>query len=147
MLDEVRFIEVEPRPLAVVRRRASFAELGATVMQALDIVLPFLREHDVPTGHNVILYHDQLMNLEAGVEVFAGLPPHDEVVASSTPAGRVATVAYWGSYDELSLAHTAIARQCIADGLKLDGRNWEVYGDWTDDPEQLRTDVFYLLRD
>jgi len=25
------------------------------------------------------------------------------------------------------------------------GPNWEIYGHWTDDPAQLRTDVFYLL--
>ena len=147
MLDEVRIETVEAQPLAVIKRRATFAELPATIFGALDIVWPFLRGNAVPARHNVVLYHDQLMNLEIGVEVFAPLPPHDEVVASSTPGGRVATVTHWGPYEELTLAHTAIARQAIAGGLALDGRNWEVYGDWSDDPMQRRTDVFYLLKE
>ena len=147
MLDEVRVIRVEPQPLAVVRRQASFAQLPSTVGEALEIVRAFLREHAIAMGQTVILYHDQLMNLEAGFEVMAALPPHEEVVYSSTPGGLVASVTYWGPYEGVSLAHTAIARQCVAGGLRLDGRNWEVYGEWSDDPEQLRTDVFYLLRD
>jgi effector-binding domain-containing protein len=146
MLDEVRVIEVEPQAIAVVKRQATFAELGQTIMAALDIVWPFLRSNSVKTQHNVILYHDQVMNLDIGVQVFGPLPPHDEVVAAETPGGRVATVTHWGPYDELSLAHTAIVRQCVAAGLAIDGRNWEVYGDWTDDPTKLQTDVFYLLR-
>jgi hypothetical protein len=28
----------------------------------------------------------------------------------------------------------------------LAGPNWEIYGDWNDQPDQLRTDVFYLLK-
>ena len=145
MLGEAEVLEVEPRRLAVVRRRCSLAELPATILSSLDIVWPFLKAHRVPAGQNVVLYHDQLFNLDIGVEVFASLPQHDTVVSTTTPGRLAATVTHWGPYEELTLAHTAIARHCIGAKLKLAGPNWEVYGDWEDDPEKRRTDVFYQL--
>jgi effector-binding domain-containing protein len=147
MLGEVVTTEVEPRRLAVLRRQATLAELGPAIMGALDIIWPFLRENSIPTGHNVILYHDQVFNMDIGVEIFAPLPAHESIFETETPGGRVATVDHYGPYEELPFAHTAIARQCIASGLKITGMNWEVYGDWTDDSTQLRTDVFYQLAD
>jgi effector-binding domain-containing protein len=116
-------------------------------MPALDQVWALVRAQGVPTGHNVILYHDQVFNLDAGVEVLGPFSPEGDVVPAEVPGGRVASVAHWGPYDQLTLAHTAIARACIAAGLRVAGPNWEVYGDWSDDPAQLRTDVYYLLRD
>ena len=147
MLEEVEISEVEPRKIAVVRRTASNADLPAVMIGALDQVWAFLRAHDVQTGHNVVLYHDQVYNLEAGVEYTGELPSDPEVEASQTPGGRVASLVYWGPYEELSLAHTAVARHCIAAGVRIAGPNWEVYGDWAEDPMERRTDVYYLLRD
>jgi effector-binding domain-containing protein len=147
MLEEVQFIDVEPRALAVVKRTATLDELPTVMPAALGVVWEHLRAHDVPTGQTVALYFDQVFNFEAGVEVFGPVPPHDEVYASETPGGRVATITLWGPYEELSLAHTAIARACVGSGLRVAGPCWEVYGDWSDDPARLRTDVFYLLRD
>jgi effector-binding domain-containing protein len=142
----VTITEVEAQPLAVVRRRAPLNELGPTLKGAFDEVWAFLRTNGVTTNHNVVLYFDQVFNLEAGVQVLSPLPPSQTVYTSETPSGRVATTTHWGSYDELPLAHTAIARSIIANGLLAAGPNWEVYGDWDDDPAKVRTDVYYLLR-
>ena len=147
MLEDVRISEVEPRPIAIVRRTANNAELPDTMIKALDQVWDFLASNNVETGHNVVLYHDQVYNLEIGVEYTGDLPVDANVEASQTPGGRVASIVYWGEYDELSLAHTAIARHCINAGIRVAGPNWEVYGDHSEDPAERRTDVFYLLRD
>jgi hypothetical protein len=32
-----------------------------------------------------------------------------------------------------------------AKGAELAGPTWEEYGDWNDDPSQLRTDVFVVV--
>jgi effector-binding domain-containing protein len=64
---------------------------------------------------------------------------------SATPAGTVATLAYFGPYDKMKPAHEEIHRYVAANGLKIAGPSWEVYGHWSDDPAQLRTDIFYLL--
>ena len=142
----VTITEVEAQPLAVVRRQAALNELGTVLMGAFDEVWAFLRANRVTTNHNVVLYFDQVFNLEAGVQVLSPLPPSDTVYASETPGGRVATTTHWGAYGELPLAHTAIARSIIANGLQAAGPNWEVYGDWDDDPSKVRTDIYYLLR-
>jgi effector-binding domain-containing protein len=58
----------------------------------------------------------------------------------------VATVAHIGPYEKLAEAHAAMRAWCKARDCLLAGPNWEIYGDWDDDPDRLRTDVFYLLR-
>jgi effector-binding domain-containing protein len=35
---------------------------------------------------------------------------------------------------------------CKSQGYALAGPFWEVYGDWSDNPTEVRTDVFYLLK-
>jgi effector-binding domain-containing protein len=143
---DVTISEVAEQPIAAVRRKARLEELGPVFMGALDIVWGFLREHNVSTGHNVVVYFDQVFNMEVGVQTFSPLPASEEVQASATPGGRVAMTTHWGDYAELPLAHTAVARSIIANGLQASGLNWEVYGDWDDDPSKVRTDVYYLLR-
>jgi hypothetical protein len=39
-----------------------------------------------------------------------------------------------------------VSRWCAAEGRGLAGPRWEIYGDWHDDPAELRTEVYYLLR-
>jgi effector-binding domain-containing protein len=146
MAYDVTITEVTAQPLAVVRRRASLAELPNVMLEAFDQVWDFLGEHKVATLHNVVLYLDQVFNLEIGVQITTPLPPSDVVFASETPAGRVAMTTHWGAYEDLPLAHTAIARSVISNGMQVAGPNWEVYGDWDEDPEKRRTDVYYLLR-
>ena len=146
MAYDVTIIEVPAQALAVVRRRATLNELGAVLTEAFDQVSDFIGEHKVVTGHNVVLYLDQVFNLEVGVQVMSPLPAHESIIASETPAGRVATTTHFGPYEDLTLAHTAIARSVIGGGLQVAGPNWEVYGDWDEDPEKLRTDVYYLLK-
>ena len=63
------------------------------------------------------------------------------------PGGTVATVVHMGLYQKLSEAHTAVRRWCAEYNYALAGPNWEIYGDWTDYPDELHTDVFYLLQE
>jgi len=51
-----------------------------------------------------------------------------------------------GPYDGLDSAHRAVRDWCLANGHAMTGTRWEIYGDWTDDPEELETEVYYLLR-
>jgi hypothetical protein len=64
-----------------------------------------------------------------------------------TPRGIAATTTHFGDYGRMSEANAAILEWCRANNRKLAGPSWEVYGHWTPDPSQLRTDVYYLLRD
>jgi effector-binding domain-containing protein len=144
---EVGLAEVVARPLAVARGATTRAALGPTIIRLLDLVWPVLREQGVPTGHNVVMYLDDLSHIEAGVEVFGDFRPTDDGVVSrsATPAGLAATAVHWGEYSEMSATYTALRRWCVENGHELAGPSWEVYGDWHADPQQLRTDIFLLL--
>ena len=43
-------------------------------------------------------------------------------------------------------SHTAVRQWCAEQGETLVGPSWEIYGDWTDDPRALESEVLYLLR-
>jgi effector-binding domain-containing protein len=63
----------------------------------------------------------------------------------TTPAGEVATVAHFGEYSDMGGAYAALDQWCTANDRRQAGVNWEVYGDWDDDPAKRRTDVYKLL--
>lgn len=141
---EVR--RVEARPLAVVRRQAGQHELARVVPDACGEVWAFVRAAGIDhAGRHVAVYLDGAINLEVGVEVDRPIAGDGRVVPSSTPAGTVATTAHLGPYHLLGAAHEAVRAWCADHGRAAAGPNWEIYGHWTDDPAQLRTDVFYLL--
>jgi effector-binding domain-containing protein len=140
---------VKSIPLSVVRRRARQSALSTVVPQACGVVWNAIREQKAPgAGRLVAVYlganADGDLDLEVGVEMPVPLA-HGDVIASATPAGRVAHAAHIGPYHRLGEAHNAICDHCTTHNLPLAGPSWEVYGHWTDDESKLRTDVFYLL--
>jgi effector-binding domain-containing protein len=150
---EVQLATTLPRPLAAIRRTVKQAELPNLIRGVLGEVWQFLRDNRIrSTGHNVTLYlaaHGQGADLSLdtwfGVEVHEVIPASELVVATSTPAGPVATTVHWGPYSELGGAHEAVLSWCRTNGRHLAGPSWEVYGDWFDDWAKVRTDVFYAL--
>jgi effector-binding domain-containing protein len=147
MSESVETRRVEPQLIAVVRRRAKLGELTKVVPEACGDSWNKLKQLGIKGGRNLAVYLDGQINMEIGQEVFAPFASTPDLFCSSTPGGEVATVAHWGSYDRLHEAHEAV-RQWVADHQRtMAGPNWEIYGHWTDDVSQLRTDVFYLLAD
>jgi effector-binding domain-containing protein len=133
-----------------VRRQASQQQLAKVVPDACGTVWNVIRSQQVAgAGRHVAIYWDCQINLEVGVEVAQPFAGHGEVVGSATPSGPVAATTHYGPYNRLHEAHEAILQWCSANGYKLAGPNWEVYGHWTDecnsDPSKICTDVFYLL--
>ena len=142
---EIRVEDALPRQLAAVRGATSRAELPRTILKLLDTVWPVLRAQHVKTGHNVVTYFGGLAHIEAGVEVFSDFVDVGDVLHSQTPAGPAVTTAHWGDYSEMAGAYAALERWCVANGHRQTGTSWEVYGDWADDPQQRRTDIYLLL--
>ena len=52
-----------------------------------------------------------------------------------------------GPYGTMATTHAAVVEWCAANGRELTGRSWEVYGDWTDDPGRLETEINYEVHD
>jgi effector-binding domain-containing protein len=143
---------VAEQPLAAVRRRVTPAQIKTAWKEALDQVWAFLRTHkDLRAGgHNVFIYRQvegtAELAAEFGVEVVRRFEGEGEVVCTTTPAGRVATVVHTGPYDGLGQAWDEILGWCAENGHALSGVSWEVYGDWVEDPARLETRICLLLK-
>jgi effector-binding domain-containing protein len=155
---DVQIHHVPKQAFAAVRGRANVHNIGDKISALLSEVWDVLKNAEVRhTGHNVILYWnepgksllltDEGVPIEVGVQVVAPFERKGRVVCAAIPGGTVATVVHMGLYQKLSEAHTAVRRWCAEHGYALAGPNWEVYRDWTDNPNELRTDVFYLLQE
>ena len=153
---DVTLHQVASRPLAAAQARVKPQTLVPAIRPLFDEVYKYLNEAGVKErGLNVIVYWNEAgrnlldseegLLMEAGVEVEAALPQEGVVHAAATPAGRVASAVHVGPYDQMGKAHDAVRAWCAEQGHTLAGPNWEVYGHWNDDPQQLRTEVFYLL--
>src|SRR5262249_3949851 len=132
------------------RQRTTFKRISQEIGRLLEPVWVFIRQHPGlrTDGHNVAVYWDASGEgaIEVGVQVVRIFEPTDAVVNSVVPSGLTATTTHVGPYSELGPAHEAVRAWCKSQGHELAGPYWEVYGDWSDDPAKLRTDVFYLLK-
>ena len=145
---EVRVEQASPRVLAAVSTVTTLDRLSVEIRRLLDRVWPLLREQGARTEHNVVIYHPGEageFTIDAGVEVLSGFTESDPVRRVETPAGEVAVTAHFGEYSALGGAYAALEQWCAANGRHSAGVNWEVYGDWDENPARLRTDVYTLL--
>ena len=141
----VRELVVVPAVLAAVRARASAHDLAKVIVESLDMVYAHLRTVPVRRrGRNVVMYLNDALDVEIGVEVSTEFLPAGRILRTATPGGLAASTIHYGPYSTLFEAHTAVRRWC-ADRRRDIGIAWEVYGDWSDDPSRLCTDVFYQL--
>lgn len=149
MPSDVQLRDVDPAPVAVVRRQAQPSELAQLIPECCGLVWEALRSQRTKAGRHVAIYWDGSIRLEVGVELAGPFTDDGEVVASATPGGRVATATHLGPYGGLGAAHDAVRQWCAAKGHRLAGPSWEVYGhwqrEWDDDPSAIRTDVHYLV--
>jgi effector-binding domain-containing protein len=141
----IRVEAVTPRRLAAARGVTSRTDLGSTIVRLLDRVWPVVREQGVRTGHNVVVYIDGAMTIEAGVEVFGPFAATTDVHAFATPSGTALTTTHFGEYTDVAAAYAAIEHWFASNASGRAGPSWEVYGDWSDDPRQRRMDVYVLL--
>lgn len=154
---EIQVVQVEAKQLAVVKDVAYAQNIGAKINAALPVVFAKLKELAITAlGQPVVTYFPNDgerwdvapgIPIEVGVALSAVLPPESApLVISSTPAGRAATTVHVGPYQRLPEAHMAIHTWCREHGHPMAGRNWEVYGEPNQDPNELRTQVYYELK-
>lgn len=140
-----------PRTIAAVHARLPAASVPRDFRRYLDQVYAAAKTGAVHLdGQNVFVYRDApgepgAVDVAFGVGTTAPFSIVGAVQPTSLPAGLVATTTHWGNYAQLGNAHRAIVEWCTANGHRLAGPRWEVYGHWTDDESRLRTDVYYLL--
>ena len=149
MTYEVTIDTVERQLIAAARQRTTFKRIAKEIQGLLLHSWALIKERPAlrNDGHNVAIYWDAAGqgSVEVGVQVVAQFEATDTVICSATPAGRVARTAHFGPYHELGAAHDAVRQWCARNGLSTRMPFWEIYGDWSDDPRTLRTDVLYLV--
>jgi effector-binding domain-containing protein len=149
MTVEVTVLAVEPTPTAVVVAATTWAEFPKMWGPMLDEVWSFLR-HEAPAGlyehgHNIMLYKDDVPNVEVGVQVTDSFAPAGRVVASALPGGLVATASHTGPIAKIGDTHHAVREWSTANGHRLAGPHWEIYGDPDPSTGNFDVDVFWLL--
>jgi effector-binding domain-containing protein len=147
--NEISLHNVAPRRIAVVRARLPLTELGQRLLPLVHRVYTAVHTGNMPNGgHHVIVYRGADapdLALEVGIEVAEPFEHVRDLVCSQMPRGEVAMTVHWGAYQHLPEAHQAVIRWCQANERLRAGPRWEVYSDWHDDPELLRTEVCSLL--
>ncbi len=148
----VAFQQVASVPVAVIRRRASPSQLSTLVPECCGLVwraVQSQKETGAKGGRHVAIYWNGDIRLEVGVELQGPFAETDEVFRSATPGGPAAFVTHLGPYHALGAAHDAVRSWCEANGHRLAGPSWEIYGhwlpEWDANPSLIRTDVFYQV--
>jgi effector-binding domain-containing protein len=134
------------RPTAVIAASTSWAAYPSLWPELLSEVWEAVRSRaDLSPGRNVMLYRDDVPNVEVGAEITAPFAPIGRVVSSALPAGRVATTGHRAPFEEIGSAHAAVIEWCEARGLERAGPRWEIYGHWDEEAPEPLVDVYYLL--
>ena len=148
MANEMTLASVDAHRIAVVKARIKWSDVPAAMFPMMDKVWGLIRRRELKGhGHNVWLYRttsDGEYDVEIGVQLDALFEPEDDVVPSQTPAGVAAHTVHHGEYDALPQVHSALAAWCAEQGHEPAGVNWEVYGDWHEDANKRRTDIYHL---
>ncbi len=66
--------------------------------------------------------------------MFTDFENRGEVRRVPTPSGDVDATAHRGDYSDMAGAYEALEQWCKDNGRRPAGLNWEIYGDWDDDP-------------
>ncbi len=143
---EVAVTDVQARPTAVVPANTTWQQFPTLWGQLLGQVWDCLHSAGIYRGcRNIILYWDNVPNVEVGVLLDRPCTLTGRVVASTLPAGTAAMTVHRGPFAEVGTAHDAVLEWCASTGSRPTGTRWEVYGPHDDDATLQWTEVYWLL--
>ena len=146
---EMVVVQAEPMSLAVVAIETEPADLAEQIEKSFTVVYAAVSSGKIQQpGRNVIIYRalgGGDIDVECGVQVAGSFDGFGQLAYRETPAGRAATTTHYGPYALLGETHAALVAWARSHGLQPTGTFWEVYGDWNDDPQQLRVDIFHQV--
>lgn len=146
---DVALKQVDPTPTAVVKAATTWAEFPTLWRPMLDEVWSFLRG-TAPDGlwthgHNVMLYQDDVPNVEVGVQVNRSFEPYGSVVPSALPGGLAAAATHAGPVEKIGETHDAVRDWAAAHGYRPAGPRWEIYGDPDRSTGSFAVEVIWLV--
>jgi effector-binding domain-containing protein len=143
---EVGLTTLAARPTAVVAATTTWEEFPALWGRLLGEVWDCLHAGGIHRGcRNVMLYLDDVPDVEVGVLLDRPCPLTGRVRASALPAGTAATTVHRGPFGDVGAAHDAVLRWCAAHGHRPDCTRWEIYGPHDDDPARQWVEVYWRV--
>jgi effector-binding domain-containing protein len=139
-------VDAPGRPTAVIAEKTTWDAFPTLWPGLLDKVWAAVRSTDeITPDRNVMVYKDDVPNVEIGVEVGEPFAAMGRVVSSTLPAGRAARTTHHGRYEDLGAAHEAIIEWCDRHALRRVGPRWEIYGHWREGSADQEVEVYYLV--
>jgi effector-binding domain-containing protein len=155
MTYEVRLREAQPQQAATIRGRATWAELGTFIGDAMKEIFEVAGEQGVRfAGPAFAIYHwaeaeEAEVDLEVGMPVAEPVEPAGRVAAAVIPGGLVATTLHAGRYEDVGPAYRALGEWIQEHGHEMTGPCREVYivdPGQVQDPGALRTEIVWPIR-
>ena len=146
-MTEAHIIDMAPMSGAGIEVYTKWSALAATIRSTFDRLYKpgaLTSGH----GHNFILYSDET---KEGVRLLVGVLDREpggadpDVKSAHVPGGRVITAPHWGDYGKMRETYDVLHAEVAARSLRRIGMSLEVYGDWSDDPAKVRTDLSLYL--
>ncbi len=147
MLTEAHIVDLEPQHGAGIEIYAKWPDVAPTIRKTFDRL--YAAGALVPGhGHNFILYFNETKEggtLLVGVldRQPGGADP--DVKVAHIPGGRVITAPHLGDYARMRDTYDVLHAEVKAKGLRRAPMSLEVYGDWSNDPAKVRTDLYLYL--
>lgn len=146
-MTDAHIIDMAPMSGAGIEVYSTWPDLVATIRATFDRL--YKSGALAPgNGHNFILYTDET---KEGVRLLVGVLDREpggadpDVKSAHIPGGRVITAPHWGDYGKMRETYDVLHAEVAARRLRRIGMSLEVYGDWSDDPAKVRTDLSLYL--
>lgn len=145
----IQIARVEPLLAAVVRKSVPLALMAQAQREARDALEAALKAADVARVRRALTVWrpplDGFIDYAPGVFVPYAFDTAGAVSFLTLPEGRAAHLTMRGPYDGLPSAWRRLFGACEAQGLKLAGLNWEIYGDPETPSATVETELYALL--
>jgi effector-binding domain-containing protein len=144
-------VRIEPETLAIIEETIRWDQMSETISKLFNSIYSWLPGAPVEqAGHNHILYNQHgadEVRIRVGFPVSSTFPNRGNVHCMLLENGHAAHTTHTGEYSGLPKALQELNGWCAMQALTLTGDNWEVYGDWNEDPLKLTTDVYQRIEE
>lgn len=130
-VNEIRVVETEQRPTAVLRAQVPVAELPTFFQKAFGATWEVMQAQGLaPTGPPFALYRGmpaETVDVEVGFPVTSPVRPAGEVLPGTLPGGRAVEAMHVGPYDTMGETYGQVEQWMVAERLRPGPVMWESY--------------------
>lgn len=146
-MSALHIIDLEPKHGAGIEVFVQWSDLAPTIRRTFDRL--YKPDAMAPgRGQNFILYTNETQ--EGGTLLVGVLDRRPggadpDVRAVHVPGGRVITAPHFGDYGGMRETYDLLHAEVKAKALRRAPISLEIYGDWSNDPAKVRTDLYLYL--